>query len=111
MPRDFMLAKKQRITACVTVLVMAGFEAGYAVSPLDIEGSTAALLAKGIAGLNFEDQVVGGAGLYRIAAQVPRIAAVRAACFRASVPTFINARTDLFCSKSTMGNMRALSSR
>ena len=40
--------------------------------------------------------MVGGAGLYSIAAQVPRIAAVRAACFRASVPTFINARTDLF---------------
>ena len=64
--------------------------------PPGIEGSTAALLATGIAGLNFEDQVVGGAGLYSIFAQVPRIAAVRAACLRASVPTFINARTDLF---------------
>ena len=96
MPRDFMLAITQRIAACVTVPVTADFEGGYAVSPLDIEQSTAALLSTGIAGLNFEDQVVGGAGLYSIAAQVPRIAAVRAACRRVSVPTFINARTDLF---------------
>ena len=63
---------------------------------LGFEGSTAALLATGIAGLNFEDLMVGGAGLYSMATQVPRIAAVRAVCLRASVPTFINARTDLF---------------
>ena len=95
-PRDFMPAITQRIAACVTVPVTADFEGGYAVSPLDIEHSTAALLATGIAGLNFEDYVLGGAGLYSIAAQVLRIAAVRAACLRASIPTFINARTDLF---------------
>ena len=111
MPRDFMPAITQRIAACVTVPVTADFEGGYAVSPLDIEHSTAALLATGIAGLNFEDYVLGGAGLYSIAAQVLRIAAVRAACLRASILTFINARTDCFCSKSTPGNMRALSSR
>ena len=108
MPRDFMLAITQRIAACVTVPVTADFEGGYAVSPLDIEGSTAALLATGIAGLNFEDQVVGGAGLYSISTQVPRIAAVRAACLRASVPTFINARTDLFLQQVDNGQHAGL---
>ena len=108
MPRDFMLAITQRIAACVTVPVTADFEGGYAVSPLDIEHSTAALLATGIAGLNFEDYVLGGAGLYSIAAQVLRIAAVRAACLRASIPTFINARTDLFLQQVDTGQHAGL---
>ena len=55
MPRDFMLAITQRIAACVTVPVTADFKGGYAVSPLDIEQSTSALLSTGIVGLNFED--------------------------------------------------------
>ena len=107
-PRDFMPAITQRIAACVTVPVTADFEGGYAVSPLDIEHSTAALLATGIAGLDFEDYVLGGAGLYSIAAQVLRIAAVRAACLRASILTFINARTDLFLQQVDTGQHAGL---
>ena len=52
--------------------------------------------------------MVGGAGLCSIAAQVPRIAAVRAACLRASVPTFINERTDLFLQQVDTGQHAGL---
>ncbi len=46
--------------------------------------------------LNFEDQIVGGDGLYGIDEQAERIAAIRDAADQAQVLLFINARTDLF---------------
>ena len=47
-------------------------------------------------GFNFEDQIVGGDGLYPIAEQATRIEAMRKACDAAGVPAYINARTDIF---------------
>ncbi len=46
--------------------------------------------------MNFEDQKVGGSGLYEIDAQHHRINAVRKAATAANIPLFINARTDIF---------------
>jgi 2-methylisocitrate lyase-like PEP mutase family enzyme len=46
-----------------------------------------------VIGCNFEDQVVGGDGLYAIGEQVARIQALRAGV---GDSFFINARTDLF---------------
>lgn len=47
-------------------------------------------------GLNIEDQVVDGPGLYSIDDQLARLRAVRQAADGLGVPAFINARTDVF---------------
>jgi 2-methylisocitrate lyase-like PEP mutase family enzyme len=49
-----------------------------------------------VVGVNFEDRVVGGAGLYGIDAQCERIAAMRRMAAARGIALFINARTDLF---------------
>ncbi len=51
------------------------------------------LAATGAIGCNFEDQVIGGAGLYPVELQAARIRAIRAAT---GPDFFINARTDIF---------------
>ena len=99
-PLDLLLTVARRIVASVDVPVSVDFEGGYAVEPAELEGTTARLLDTGAIGVNFEDQVVGGEGLYPVATQVDRIRAVRRAAERFGVDLFINARTDLFL-KST----------
>ena len=47
-------------------------------------------------GINFEDRVVKGSGLYDIGRQADRIATVRETAEERGVELFINARTDLF---------------
>ncbi len=54
------------------------------------------LLELGAIGQNFEDQIVGGSGIYDIPDQAARLGAVREAADTLNIPAFINARTDLF---------------
>ena len=63
----------------------------------------ARLIATGAIGINFEDQVVGGSGLYPTEFQCERIAAVRQAAEAERLPLFINARTDLFLKEKDRG--------
>lgn len=93
---DFVLMLVARITASVAVPVSVDFEGGYATHPDQIAENTARLIKAGAIGVNFEDQIVGGQGLYTIADQTPRIAALRQVAGTNGVPMFINARTDLF---------------
>jgi 2-methylisocitrate lyase-like PEP mutase family enzyme len=54
------------------------------------------LLELGVIGINLEDRVVQGVGLYAIDRQARRIAAIHDAAGKMGVDLFINARTDLF---------------
>lgn len=92
-PMDFALANAKRIVEAVDLPVTVDFEGGYAVDPNEVGQNLAKLAATGAVGCNFEDQVVGGDGLYSIPDQAARIAAVRAAV---GPDFFINCRTDLF---------------
>jgi 2-methylisocitrate lyase-like PEP mutase family enzyme len=85
-----------RIAASVDVPVSADFEGGYANNDDDLTNNIARLLDLGIVGINFEDRVVKGSGLYDIDRQATRIAAIRQAAAAKGVALFINARTDLF---------------
>lgn len=49
------------------------------------------MIAAGAVGINFEDQIINGEGLYSVEEQSARIKAIRQA---AEIPLFINARTD-----------------
>jgi 2-methylisocitrate lyase-like PEP mutase family enzyme len=93
MPVDAMLAAAKRIVGAVALPVSIDFEGGYAVDPGETAANFVALAATGAIGANFEDQVVGGAGVHPADFQAARIAAVRRAV---GDNFFLNARTDLF---------------
>ena len=93
LPMDLALDNARRIVAAVDLPVTVDFEGGYAVEPGEVGQNLAKLAATGAVGCNFEDQVVGGDGLYSIPDQAARIAAVRDAV---GSDFFINCRTDLF---------------
>ncbi len=95
-PLDTVLMNVRRIVACISVPLSVDFEGGYAADPGTITANTRRLIDAGAIGVNFEDQIVGGSGVYPVAAQTARIAAVVAAGTAADVPLFVNARTDLF---------------
>jgi 2-methylisocitrate lyase-like PEP mutase family enzyme len=85
-----------RIAATVDVPVTVDFEGGYSEDDGDLAGNITRLLDLGVIGINFEDRVVKGAGLYDIARQAKRIATIRGTAEERGVKLFINARTDVF---------------
>jgi 2-methylisocitrate lyase-like PEP mutase family enzyme len=95
-PLDLVLANAKRIVAAVDLPVSIDFEGGYGKEPEAVAGNVARLIETGAIGCNFEDQIVGGDGLYSIDEQCARIEAIRRVADKAALPFFINARTDLF---------------
>src|ERR1700692_4384188 len=85
-----------RIAATIDAPVTVDFEGGYSEDDDELAGSIARLLDHGVIGINFEDRVVKGSGLYEISRQADRIATVRETAEERGVELFINARTDLF---------------
>lgn len=95
-PIDFAERIVARIAATVAVPVTVDFEGGYSDGDDVLAVNVSRLLDAGIVGINFEDRIVQGSGLYPIERQAKRIAAIRNAAEQKGVPLFINARTDLF---------------
>jgi 2-methylisocitrate lyase-like PEP mutase family enzyme len=85
-----------RITSTVEVPVTVDFEGGYSEDDTVLANNVSRLLELGAIGINFEDRVVQGKGLYSVQRQAQRIAAARDAADKHGVELFINARTDLF---------------
>ncbi|HYN24129.1 MAG TPA: isocitrate lyase/phosphoenolpyruvate mutase family protein [Pyrinomonadaceae bacterium] len=96
LPFDLVLANLQRITASIDLPVTIDLEGGYGQSPVQVQENVTKVINAGAVGINFEDQVIGGEGLYSIENQRARLKAARAAAEHASIPLFINARTDVF---------------
>jgi 2-methylisocitrate lyase-like PEP mutase family enzyme len=82
------------------VPVTVDFEGGYSDDDRKLASNISKLLDLGIIGINFEDRVVKGKGLYDVDRQAKRIAAIRHAAEHKGVPLFINARTDVFLGNS-----------
>ena len=85
-----------RIAGTIDVPVTVDFEGGYSDDDTVLAANVSRLLALGVVGMNFEDRVVQGVGLYAVDRQAHRIAAMRDAADKQGVHLFINARTDLF---------------
>lgn len=100
-PLEFVLQIVERIATSVDLPLTVDFEGGYAAEPEEVMGNVRQVIKAGAVGINFEDQVVQGEGLYPITRQVERIKAVRQAADQESFPLFINARTDLFLASNT----------
>lgn len=93
LPIEIALANAALIARTVELPVTIDFEGAYAAEPEAVAGNIKRLAETGAIGCNFEDQVVGGQGLYPVEAQADRIRAARAAV---GPDFFINARTDIF---------------
>jgi 2-methylisocitrate lyase-like PEP mutase family enzyme len=94
-PVDFADQIIARIAASVDLPVSVDVEGGYTEDDAQLAENVCRLLDLGIVGINFEDRVVKGSGLYGIDRQASRVAAIRQAAEK-KIPLFINARTDLF---------------
>jgi 2-methylisocitrate lyase-like PEP mutase family enzyme len=103
-PFELVLAVVDRICRAVDLPVTVDFEGGYADSLDGLAENASKLTSAGAIGINFEDQVVGGAGLYAISAQCDRISAIRTA----APDLFINARTDLFLQERDVSRQAGL---
>lgn len=96
LPFELALANVQRITRSVDLPVTVDLESGYGRTPSEVQASVSRVIEAGAVGINFEDQVIQGEGLYSVGEQCARIEAIRSAAEEASIPLFINARTDIF---------------
>jgi 2-methylisocitrate lyase-like PEP mutase family enzyme len=95
LPLDFALANLERIVKSVDAPVTFDFEGGYARGKSELKENIKKVIAAGAVGINFEDQIVGGEGLYTVEDQCARIEAIREAAEEVSISLFINARTDV----------------
>jgi 2-methylisocitrate lyase-like PEP mutase family enzyme len=89
-----------KIASSVNVPVTVDFEGGCSDDDHKLASNISKLLDLGVIGINFEDRVVKGKGLYDIDRQAKRNAAIRRAAEHKSIPFFINARTDVFLGNS-----------
>lgn len=96
LPMPLALETIGRIAAAVDVPVSADFEGGYSDDDATMADNIGRLLDTGIVGINFEDRVVKGTGLYARDHQAGRIEAIRGAAEKRGIDLFINARTDIF---------------
>jgi len=92
-PLDFVFANARRIVDATELPLSVDFEGAYSTDPEEGAANMKALSQTGAVGCNFEDQVIGGAGLHPLDLQCRRITAARRAV---GDDFFINARTDLF---------------
>src|SRR5438552_785228 len=85
-----------QIAATIDVPVSVDFEGGYSEDDGELAANISRLLELGVIGINFEDRIVKGSGLYDIDRQARRLAAIRKAAEQKGVELFINARKDVF---------------
>lgn len=95
-PLDMVEMIIRRIVDVVDLPVTIDFEGGYGPEPDAVARHAARIMEAGAIGINFEDRIVGGDGLYDVEAQSARIVAIRRSADERQLPFFINARTDLF---------------
>lgn len=96
LPFERVLLNLQEIVATVDLPVTLDMESGYRKHPHELKETISQVITAGAIGINFEDQIIGGEGLYTAEEQSQRIAAVRKATEEAGITLFINARTDVF---------------
>ncbi|MBC8099188.1 MAG: isocitrate lyase/phosphoenolpyruvate mutase family protein, partial [Armatimonadetes bacterium] len=101
MPFEAVITNLKQIIAQVDLPVTLDMEGGYGQSPVQLQVTVSQVLAAGAIGINFEDQIVGGEGLYTVEAQAARISAIRQTADELGIPLFINARTDIFLKNQT----------
>jgi len=86
----------RRIATSVDAPVTVDFEGGYSEDDGKLADNVSRLIDMGVIGINFEDRVVKGSGLYGVERQARRLSAIRKAAEHKGIDLFVNARTDVF---------------
>ncbi|MBX4929685.1 isocitrate lyase/PEP mutase family protein [Rhizobium binae] len=108
LPMSVLVETAKSITDFVDLPLSVDFEGAYSAEPEGAAANVARLVEVGAVGINFEDRVVAGEGLYPVESQAARIRAIRAMADAKNVPFFINARTDLFLAESDLAKHAGL---
>ncbi|MBY5771117.1 MULTISPECIES: isocitrate lyase/PEP mutase family protein [Rhizobium] len=108
LPMSVLVDTAKSITAAVDLPLSVDFEGAYSAEAEGAAANVAKLVEVGAIGINFEDQVVDGDGLYPVERQAARISAIREMAEGKGVPFFINARTDLFLAESDLSKHAGL---
>ena len=95
-PMKFVEEIVGRVVQATDLPVTVDFEGGYSEDDSILSKNITRLLKTGVVGINFEDRIVHGKGLYAPDRQAARIAAVHKAADKSGVALFINARCDIF---------------
>ena len=98
-PLQRALETAQQIAQSVDIPVSLDFEGGYARDPETLKANIKAVIATGVIGINLEDQIVKGTGLYALTEQVARLKAVRHAA---------ESHHELYISYATMAGRNGL---
>lgn len=96
MPRRELLAIVARIAERVAIPLSADVVAGYGRSAREVAATIQQVVDAGAVGVNIEDRVPSGEGLFRLDTQLRRLESVRRAATASGIPLVINARTDAF---------------
>ncbi|MDR6722821.1 2-methylisocitrate lyase-like PEP mutase family enzyme [Paenibacillus amylolyticus] len=108
LPFQLVLANLARITKSVDLPVTIDIEGGYGRSASEVKQNVSQIIDHGAVGINIEDQLPAGEGLYTVTEQCLRLSAAREAAEQADIPLFINARTDLFLQQAPEQHNEAL---
>ncbi|ARO28441.1 phosphonoenolpyruvate phosphonomutase protein [Rhizobium sp. NXC14] len=108
LPMSVLVETAKSITDAVDLPLSVDFEGAYSADPQGAAANVAKLMEVGVIGINFEDRVVAGEGLYPIESQAARIRAIRAMADSKGMPFFINARTDLFLAERDLSKHAGL---
>ena len=108
LPMSVLVETAKSITAVIDLPLSVDFEGAYSAEPAGAAANVAKLVEVGAIGINFEDRVVNGDGLYPVESQSARIRAIREMAEGKNIPFFINARTDLFLAESDLSKHAGL---
>jgi len=79
------IANLKRITTKVDIPVSLDFESGYGKDSESLASAITAVIQAGAIGINLEDQIIDGEGLYSIEEQSERISVAREAAKKAEL--------------------------
>ena len=96
MPRRELIDAIARIASRLSVPLSADIVSGYGRTARDVGTTVRLAIEAGAIGVNLEDLLPSGAGLYPLGTQLKRLAAARSAAEEAGVPIVLNARTDAY---------------
>ncbi|HTP53990.1 MAG TPA: isocitrate lyase/phosphoenolpyruvate mutase family protein [Thermoplasmata archaeon] len=96
MPRRDLVAAVARIARLISVPLSADIVSGYGRSVAAVVATVRSMLRAGAVGVNLEDLLPSGRGLYPLSAQVQKLRAIRRLGTSMGIPLVINARTDAF---------------
>jgi 2-methylisocitrate lyase-like PEP mutase family enzyme len=99
-PLDFAIENLTRIVRSTDLPVTIDLESGYGPTPEAVGRTIARSIEAGAVGCNLEDSEPSSGALRTIAEQVERIAQARKVAQAKQVPYFINARCDVFFSRT-----------